>query len=199
MSQQINLLPPRARRDRYLLWVALLLGTGMLASGFWWNGLRLDAQALQARVDAQAREIADLQAQAAARNPATARSRGPEAEIEALSREAAGFKALLQEVRQGPLGRADGYSGLLTLLGRVPHPETWLTQIELGHRGDRFTLTGLGLSEPAIAQYAARVNREFEPLGLQLRSLELARQGGTPGADTGARGSAAAPISFKVH
>jgi Tfp pilus assembly protein PilN len=188
MSQQINLLPPRARPDRYLQQLGMMVGVTLLAVAGWWGVLQHETRQIQAEVATQAQELLSLQAQIARRDAAQALTPSARAQREALQAEAETFKDLLSELQRSALGRPQGYASVLEQLGRVPHPETWLTQIELRHREAPMTLMGLGLSEDAIVQYAAAVNRQFAAQGIQLRALELARSGAGPHA-----------ISFKVH
>ena len=185
MSQQINLLAPRAHEDRYLQRTGLGLGLVLLAIAGWWGLLRYETHQAQAQVDVQARQLARVQAQM---NPAGNEARAVlETEIQALRVEAAALKDFLGAIRQADLGRQSGYASVLEELARVPHPETWLTQIDLRAQGVPMTLTGAGLSDHAIANYAAAINRQFAQQGIELRSLELARPGNTP-----------TPISFKL-
>ena len=188
MSQQINLLTPRARPDRYLLQLGAMVGVTLLAIAGGWGVLRHETQQIQDQVEAQTQQRMRLQAQIDRRSAEHALTPSAQAERETLQAEAEAFKDLLSEMQRSALGRAQGYASVLEQLGHIPHPETWLTQIELRHREAPMTLTGLGLSEDAIAQYAAAVNRQFAAQGLQLRALELARSGTPPHA-----------ISFKAY
>lgn len=176
MSQQINLLLRRRRADAAILWAALgLVLTVAAIVGSWFYLSQSNAE-LQRQLTLAKSQSAGLRAEIqryATSNDEAARIK---AEIAVLQPQYEAIKGLVSDVRSGPLGRPDGYSAMLQTLADTRNAETWLTSIELRHRGRSIVLTGVALTEQAASTYAAQVNRALEGRSLSLQGMELVKQ-----------------------
>lgn len=189
MRQQINLYLPEFQpaRDwlnadrlvRAVVAVALVL---MLISGYgYW---RLDAlgdeQArLQARLEAQGRETAELERVVDARRVDGPLQRELEMRQSRLerSRDLLGF--LEADLRTG---NTDGFSTMMKDLSRASFEGIWLTGIELTQGGESVTLGGVVQQSGMVPDFVGRLgNSESALRELRFDRLLGTRTGGPPG------------------
>ncbi|MFM7024734.1 MAG: PilN domain-containing protein [Limnohabitans sp.] len=177
MSQQINLLlRPRSGLNP-VVWSVLIVALAVLALLGTWLYFRQHNEQLQAQLTRMQATNAGLRADIVRMTSSDDELTRIKAEIALLQPQYEAVKDFVANVRSGPLGRPEGFAPMLQLLAQVRTTDTWLTSIELRHRGRNMALAGLALSEQAAAAYGAQVNQALQGSALSLQGLELVRQG----------------------
>jgi Tfp pilus assembly protein PilN len=191
LSQQINLFNPiflREKRQFSALAMAQALGL-----------VTLGALAMYAYEVRQNRVLADVLAQTEkqldARREQMTRfgkefsaqgaSRALGAELSAAETRLAARRGLLEEVKTGIGGDAQGYSRYLTALARQATPGVWITGVEIGGKANMLTLKGRALDSAHVPAYIRALNREAPIAGrrveeLRLTAKEAAKTAGAP-------------------
>lgn len=196
MSQQINLLQRPRSRQGAMLWLLLAsVLTVVVLLGAWLHLREQNAQ-LQTRLGQIQVSTAELRAEIVRLSSADNEATRIRAEIALLQPQYESVKDFVTNVRTGPLGRPEGYAPVLALLGQVHAGDSWLTSIELRHRGRQMVLTGVALSDRAAGAYAAQVNRALEGRSLSLQGMELVRQTEQRQGD---QGSLPSTVIFKLN
>ena len=176
MSQQINLLDrPRAPVGSALaaLAVVAVVLLGLLA---YEAQMGVENARLRKAADAGQRELNQVKAamqamrqRADADNDASA----IKTEIDALKPKAEAVKLLVEPIRNGSLGSAEGYARYLATLASVPEEGLWITSVSITNAGKVMTLNGRALRNESVLKYAKRLNEAFAPHGVQFNSVEM--------------------------
>lgn len=188
MSQQINLLKQRHEpigSALLALGALVLMLVGLLGYG---GGLLAEASRLQKTANVSTQGLAqvkqglqDLRQRLAAENDRPALK----AEIEELKPKAEAFKQLVDQVRSGGLGSAEGYANHLNALARVSEAGLWLTQVKVSNSGKVVHISGRALRNEAVMRYAKRLNESFAGFGVQFNSLEMTPENVAKAGDVG--------------
>ncbi len=178
MSQQINLFRPELRKRRELLSAAtlaaalLLVAAGMLA--YAGHAKWELAQAGQRLVEADA-GLAKLRGQLASLGTGPARAAAGMALLDEVARTGARVKArhgLIETLKGGGIGSAEGFSRYLEALARQRADGVWLTGVKVG-AGAEFTLQGRALDAGLLPGYIRLLNNEEALRGKQIGQMNL--------------------------
>ncbi len=176
MSQQINLLRPKARpidaailpiAGVVLVLVAVLVYAQILFSDN--ASLRDQAKLGEQKLQQLQNTIAAIQKEQAARGDAASLT----AEIAGLRLRVDAVNQMVTDMNNGTLGKAEGFSRHLTTLASVSEDGLWVTSFTVLKGGSAITLNGRALRSDSIMQYARRLNQSFGPFGVRLNSLEM--------------------------
>ncbi len=198
MSQQINLLVHEQRAPaltalRALIGLVVMLVAFLGYGAYAWLGTaRLGDTVAQSNAQVAA-EKATLQAleQKLGARPKTA---DLDAEIKALTAQAAESQEIVNLLRSGGGAGSEGYTGHLTTLARVSEEGLWLTSVKVSNAGRTVSLAGRSLRHESVLRYAQRLNEQFSAYGVQFTALELAPEAGKEGAS----GTASSSVAFKL-
>ena len=199
MSQQINLLRPKARPiDAAILPIAgvvvVLVAVLVYAQILFSDTARLRDQAKlgEQKLQQLQNTIAAMQKEQAARGDAASLT----AEIAVLRLRVDAVNQMVIDMGNGTLGKPEGYSRHLTTLASVSEDGLWVTSFTVSKGGSAIALSGRALRSDSVMQYARRLNQSFGPYGVRLNSLEMTPENlSTPGA-TAAPGLAT--VAFRL-
>ncbi len=199
MSQQINLLPRRARAPLLSATraaILVLVWAAAIALQAGWQSQQAD----EARQAAEAAELA-LQQQKQlllalqARLGESANPNNIAAQIEALAPQTRVSRDLLARLKAGELGGLDGYGAQLTELAALPKQGVWVTLVSISNAGRGLRVEGRALRKDDVLPYAGALNEAMARYGAQLNQLEV-----TPMQAHPADEPAAAPVfTFKLY
>lgn len=199
MSQQINLLRKERRPVNMTVWAlggcgviglgVVLLVQAVLAETAQLSKVASDGEQRIAQVKSA---IAVLQKKRDGQDSAAAVA----AEIAVLRLRSAAVNQVVNELRNGTLGSAEGFARYFTILGGVAQDGVWITGVAVTRGGSAMALTGRALRHEAVIQYAQRLNEAFAPTGVRFLSLELNPENPGKPATTGADGPTT--IAFKL-
>jgi hypothetical protein len=97
-------------------------------------------------------------------------------------------RALLEDVKTGAGGNADGYSTYLAALARRTMPGLWLTGIELGGKSNDLVLKGRALDGDLVPAYISQLKQEEPLAGRSVSELRMLAKDAPPqAAGQGAR------------
>jgi Tfp pilus assembly protein PilN len=180
VSQQINLFNPiflKQKRQFSALAMAQALGVvtlGALAiyayevrqNRVLADALRDTEKQLEARREQITRFGREFSSQAASRT-LSADLAAAEARLEAR-------RGLLNEVKTGVAGDAQGYSRYLSALARQAMPGVWITGVDIGGKAGTLTIKGRALDSAHVPAYLRALNREAPIAGRRIDELRLA-------------------------
>lgn len=180
MSQQINLFNPVfLRQKRYFSALAMVQALAIVLGGV------LAIYAFQARqnhtlerVAAESeKRLAERRSQLAAfakqaSDPAQSKALG--AELETAEARLVQRRALLDDVRTGVGGDAEGYSRYLAALARASTAGVWLTGVEIGGKSGELVIKGRALESALVPAYIAALNRQEAFAGRRVGELRVA-------------------------
>jgi Tfp pilus assembly protein PilN len=179
MTQQINLFRPQFRKQRELLSAAtlaaavLLVAAGTLGYAGYAKRELTQAEQRVAQADAGLKQMRERLASLGA-GPATA---GPgKALLDELARAEARVKTrqeLIDTLKGGGIGSAEGFSRYLAALARQRAEGVWLTGIKVGGAGAEFTLQGRALRADLLPGYIRLLNSEETLRGKQIGQMSL--------------------------
>lgn len=192
MSQQINLFNPiflKQKRQFSALAMAQALGVVTLGA------LAIYAyEVRQNRVLADA--LRDTENQLEARREQITRfgrefsalgaSRTLSADLAAAEARLAARRGLLDEVKTGVGGDAQGYSRYLSALARQAMSGVWITGVDIGGKAGTLTIKGRALESAHVPAYIRALNREAPIAGRRVDELRVAAKEAParPGAET---------------
>jgi hypothetical protein len=90
-------------------------------------------------------------------------------------------QVLLEDLRTGVGGNAQGFSPYLGALARQTTPGVWLTGIEIGTRGASLMIRGRALESQMVPAYIRALNREAPMRGRAVGELQMTAHGGESG------------------
>lgn len=174
MPHQINLLDASLQRQRQrlgsttgLLALAATLAIALAASG----GLKAFGTRTATQADVTERELAALQARAAA--VGTAVPPALTAELERLRAAEASQQRIRAALDSGQAGVAQGYSGYLFALSRQTHEGLWLTRFDVSIDARSLELGGRMTDPLQLPGYLRRLKAEPLFNGRQFAQLSL--------------------------
>lgn len=179
MSQQINLFNPayEPRKQHF--------GAGMLAAllavlllGLWATGIKgsVDGQALQQRIDANAKLLAQRKAQLAAVNKEfVPRERDPQLEqqVALATRQLEALREIAEAVSRDELGDTRGLSGYYKALANQSMPGLWLTGVDVSANGRQLAISGRTTDAALVPRYLERLRHEPLMQGKSFGSLHI--------------------------
>ena len=193
MSQQINLFNPIfLKQTRHFSALAMAQALGIVALG----ALAMYAyEVRQNRVLSGA--LAETEKQLEMRREqitqfgrdfsAQGASRALAAELATAEARLAARRSLLEEVKTGVGGEAQGYSRYLTALARQATPGVWLTGVDIGGKAGTLTIKGRALDSSYVPAYIRALNREEPIAGRRVDELRIAaKEAAKPAAAQGA-------------
>lgn len=179
MSQQINLFNPDfLKQKRYFSVSTMLQAIGMIVLG---AGALYGYAAYQMDILArQAAELGNRHAMEQLRLASLSREFAPEKTVQMLQEElkqtesAASAQAeILETVKNGVLGNADGYSEYLRAFARQAVGGLWLTGFVIEGDGVDMTLSGAALNPQLVPAYIRRLGKEPVMQGRTFSSLRI--------------------------
>lgn len=195
MAQQINLFNPIfLRQKRYFSAVAMAQGLATIAVGV------MAIYAFQARQNSTLERVAaDTEkqlgerraqlTQLAKQSSNAASSKALAAELEAGEARLVARRALLDDVRTGVGGDAQGYSRYLAALARANVAGVWLTGVEIGGKSGDLVIKGRALESALMPAYIAALNKQEPFAGRRVGELRM-----TARAEAKPAASAAQPV-----
>ena len=202
MSQQINLLRPKARTLGSAVWplagaaVVLLALLGYRQSLVSTNATLQEAATAGEQKLGQIRNaVLLLQKQKEARgNPAALT-----AEIAALRPRAEAVSQIVKDIGNGNLGSPEGYARYFRTVAGVSEDGLWITGVAVAKGGNSVTISGRALKNESVMQYARRLNEAFSPYGVRFNSLEMTPENvSTPGVAATPGAPALSTVVFKL-
>ena len=180
MSQQINLLNPLFRRQRFSFTspAAMLYGIGFVAA----LGLAVAAyqsirlRAIETQAKAVAHSLKDLQAQQEALGAKSA-VRKPDPNLETrvldLNTQVKVRQEIIGALKGGSVGMTAGFSEYMRAFSRQHVEGVWLTAFDIAAGGSDLTIAGRALSADLIPAYLQRLNKEAPMQGRRLASVTI--------------------------
>lgn len=180
MSQQINLLNPLFRKQRFSFTspAAMLYGIGIavvlgLAAAAYESsrlrGIELQAKAVtQSLKDVQAQQEA-LGAKSAVRKP----DPGLAANVLDLSTRVKMRQEIVGALKGGSVGTTAGFSEYMRAFSRQHVDGVWLTAFDIAAGGSDLTIAGRALSADLIPAYLQRLNKEAPMQGRRFASVTI--------------------------
>jgi len=186
MSQQINLFNPVfLRQKHYFSALAMVQALALILAGV------AAIYAYQVRqIGVLERVAADTDQQLVARRNqllAFSKQFSEQGVSKALAEELAAAemrlqerRALLEDVRTGVGGDAQGYSRYLAALARASTSGVWLTGLEIGGKSGDLIIKGRALDSALVPQYIRALNRQEAFSGRRVGELRLAAKTEAP-------------------
>jgi hypothetical protein len=94
-------------------------------------------------------------------------------ELAAAETRLAQRRSLLDDVKTGVGGDADGYSRYLSALAREAMPGVWLTGLDIGGKSSALVIKGRALDSALVPAYLRALNREAPLAGRRVDELRL--------------------------
>ncbi len=197
MSQEINLLPPRAPRKTFRPAASqgIAVGVGAVAvfaivlaayEHYLLQAVQRDAQGIERTVKDARSAHEKTVAERAARKPDAA----PDAQLTELEGQLRGRQQVLEALQSGAVGTTSGFSQYMLALSRQSVTGVWLTGFDLAAGASEVTLTGRALSPDLVPKYLQRLTQEAPLQGRQFASMVIsqpARPSESAESDKGAR------------
>jgi hypothetical protein len=193
MSQQINLLSSERATARSAVVATAVFAISLCALAGYWAWTSVEAGRLREAADLKERDVARNKKalQTLQEQVTTPGQVSPvQAELAALKPKAEALAQLLDELKAGGVGSAEGASRQLLLLASVGEEGLWLTKISVTKAGKSVAIDGRALRSETVSRYAGKLNRVFAPMGVQFNSLEM-----TPQSPQGAKPGEPLPVS----
>lgn len=207
MSQQINLLNPIFRKQRFSFTsaTAMLYGVAIAAAltalAAVYEDYRLRVRQAQAQtVEGALKEVRarhdQLTAEQAARKP------DPQfaARIAQLDTRLKNRQEIVAALQDGVVGTTGGFSEYMRVLSRQSINGLWLTGFDITAGGSELTLSGRTLSADLVPAYLQRLNQEKPLQGRQFATMRIDQSaaGRAAAADPGAK-DAKAPRALPLY
>lgn len=180
MSQQINLLNPIFRKQRFSFTsaTAMLYGVAIAAAltalAAVYEDYRLRALQAQARtIEGTLKQVRaqhdKLTAEQAARKP------DPQfaIRIAQLDTRLKNRQEIIEALQGGVVGATDGFSEYMRVLSRQSINGLWLTGFDIMAGGSELTLSGRALSADLVPAYLKRLNQEKPLQGRQFATMRI--------------------------
>jgi Tfp pilus assembly protein PilN len=186
VAQQINLFNPIfLRQKRYFSALAMVQAIGLIALGVVAMYAYQSSQNRKLeRVAAEtSKQLAERRGQLAAFAKQTgdgAASKALIAELDAAEARLVERRMLLDDVRTGVGGDAQGYSRHLAALARTNIPGVWLTGVEIGGKSSALLIRGRALDSALVPAYIAALNREEALAGRRVSELKVTARAEAP-------------------
>ena len=207
MSQQINLFNPIfLKQKRQFSALAMLQALGLVVLGalaMYAYEVRQNRtlagvssqvdQQLEARLSQITRFGKDFSTQGA--------SRALGEELAAAEARLAQRRSLLDDVKTGVGGDAQGYSRYLATLARHTMPGVWLTGLDIGGKSSALVIKGRALDSALVPAYMRSLNRAAPLAGRRVDELRLTAKepaNGAPARDTRAPSEPERYIDFSL-
>jgi cell division protein FtsB len=199
MSQQINLLRPKADVKSEAIWIGAALGLVVLILLGYFQVLASETRQLRNAVSAGERKLSEntnaiqsLQRQKDARGNAESLT----AEIAALKPRVDAVSQLVKDLKSGSLGSPEGFARYFGSLGSASEPGLWVTNVTITKGGRAVSISGRAMRNESVMQYARRLNEAFKPYGVNFDTLEMTPEAVQP---SGAPGKPVlATVAFKL-
>ena len=199
MSQQINLLKPKARSVSVVVWALAAVAVVLLALLGYLQVLVAENARLREVAGAGEQKLVQIKNSIQSlqkRTDAQGDAATLKAEVAALRSRAEAVNQLAKEVKSGNLGSPDGFARYFNALGSVSEPGLWVTNVAVTRGGTAVSVNGRALRNEAVMQYARRLNDALGPYEVHFNSLELAPESIVKPGSTG--GPALPVVSFKL-
>lgn len=180
MYQQINLYQPIFRKQRQIFSaVTVAQSLGLVAAAllavygygvFKVSSLELEVVQLEGREKALTTQLERIDPSLTAN-----RREETEQELRRLNATLLDQQRLIEVLRDGPLGNAEGFSPYLAALGRRRTPELWLTQFAINGSSGAIELAGRSVRPDLVPAYLQRLGREPVLVGQQFDEFEIER------------------------
>jgi hypothetical protein len=179
MSQQINLFRVEFRKPRELLSVptvvaaVLLVIAGVLGYKGYGEAQLKDVENRIELVDAGLSQMREQLAGLGAGNPQAGPSKALLDEVSSTEARVKARQSLIEALKGGGIGSAEGFSKYLAALARQRAEGVWLTGIKVGGAGADFTLQGRVLRADLLPGYIRLLNGEQALRGKQIGQMSL--------------------------
>lgn len=179
MSQQINLFNPVfLKQKKYFSVVTMLQAFGLivLGSALFYGYAAYQVKQLTAQSDDTAKRYAADQERLARQvgefSPQKI-SQLLEDELRSLEAKAAAQQALIETLKAGVIGNANGYSEYMRAFARQSAHGLWLTAFSITGDAAQMSLSGAALNPDMVPAYVQRLNREKVMRGKTFAALQM--------------------------